>query len=164
MPKKHQKAQSASLLFKGMRFNVMPSHSYFHLSDKQLICHSRPTQGHPVREFAAHIPARAKPPDQKRTAEFMSFLLHWAYPRPVSHSFTRSRALTALEPLMDSPSRTVALDSIFSMVLMVLEKPLPPEVTNGTMVLPDRSTSSKKLYIAIGMSPHQLGNPKKITS
>lgn len=38
--------------------------------------------------------------------------------------------------------------------------PDPPDVQNGITVFPDKSTSSKKVKIILGASPHQIGYPK----
>lgn len=79
MPKKHQKAQSASLLFKGMRFNVMLlTLTFIYLTSSS---YATAAQHRDIRcVICSAYTGPAKPPDQKRTAEFMSFLLHWAYP------------------------------------------------------------------------------------
>ncbi len=43
---------------------------------------------------------------------------------------------------------------------IVLENPLLALVAKGMTVLPEKSYASKKLYTGIGISYHQLGNPK----
>ena len=43
-------------------------------------------------------------------------------------------------------------------------RPLPPWVTKGMMVFPERSYVSRKEYTGMGMSYHQMGYPRKIVS
>ena len=46
----------------------------------------------------------------------------------------------------------------------VFPKPLPPEVANSTIVLPEKSWLSRKVLIIVGATYHQIGKPRKITS
>ena len=66
-------------------------------------------------------------------------------------------SLSALAGEVRRPSVMVASGSSDSSVLTDWEMPLPPEVQNGAMVLPERSYASQKVRMIIGASPHQIG-------
>ena len=57
----------------------------------------------------------------------------------------------------DKPSAMLAEGQSLVMSSTLRPSPLPPLLTNGTMVLPEKSYCSKKEATGMGMVPHQLG-------
>lgn len=74
---------------------------------------------------------------------------HAAYSQPSSWLSLRTR----------SPSSTTAPGSRPRIPLTAADMPLPPEVQNGLIVLPEKSQASKNANMIFGIRPHQMGKP-----
>lgn len=82
-------------------------------------------------------------------------------PRDCTHSRSVSADAEALRRL---PGRTVAPGQLFFRISAILPMELPPDVANGTTVLPVSSHCSRNACTMRGASYHQIGKPTKITS
>ena len=101
-----------------------------------------------------------------------------AYAKPVSAAagtgfiyasyfsvLTHSRRVSAFVLLRKTlPSSRRAPLQLGARALFVPPMPLPPEVANGTTVLPVRSQLSRNVLTMVGATYHQMGKPTKTVS
>ena len=69
-----------------------------------------------------------------------------------------------MAPLSILPSRMSVFGALPFRAAAVLPKPLPPEVANRKIFLPEKSLLSRNVLMIVGATYYQMGNARKMVS